>query len=162
MMKAVYPGSFDPITNGHLDIIERAAGLCDELEVSVAVNIEKTPLFSVPERVDMLREVCAPYKNVKIDHFHGLLVDYVEGIGAQAIVRGLRAVSDFDFEFQMALMNKRLKPAVETVFLPAASDNMFISSSLLKELSKFDAPIKDLVPPSVEERLKAKLRKDNR
>ena len=158
-MKAVYPGSFDPITNGHLDIIERAAGLCDELVVSVAVNIEKTPLFSVPERVDMLREVCAPYKNVRIDYFHGLLVDYAEGLGAQAIVRGLRAVSDFDFEFQMALMNKRLKPCVETIFLPAASDNMFIRSSLLKELAKFDAPIKDLVPPSVEERLKAKLKK---
>ena len=156
-MKAVYPGSFDPITNGHLDIIERAASVFDELVVAVAVNLAKTPLFSVSDRVCMLREVCKPFPNVTVDHFHGLLVDYVDGLDAKVIVRGLRAMSDFEVEFQMALMNKRLKPNVETMFMTTSAQNMYISSSLLKELASFNASLGGLVPPVVERELKQKI-----
>ena len=156
-MKAIYPGSFDPITSGHMDIIERASSVFDELVVAVAINLGKAPLFSVSERVHLLKEACRHLQNVTIDHFHGLLVDYVESQDAKVVVRGLRAVSDFEFEFQMALMNKRLNGNVETLFMMTSAQNLFLSSSLVKELAVLGAPVSGLVPAVVEEHLKVKL-----
>lgn len=156
-MKAIYPGSFDPITSGHLDIIERASSVFDEVIVAVAINLEKKPLFSTSERLQFLREACGHLDNVQVDYFHGLLVNYVESQGAKAVIKGLRAVSDFEFEFQMALMNKRLKESVETLFMMTSAENLYLSSSLVKELAEFGAPISGLVPKCVEERLLEKL-----
>lgn len=159
-MKAIYPGSFDPVTNGHLDIIERAAAIFDELVVAVAVNREKTPTFTVEERVEMLREACAHLANVRVDHFRGMLVDYVVRQGAAVVVRSLRAVSDFEYEFQMALMNKRLNDRVETVFLTTSAEHLFLSSSLVREMAELGAPLTGLAPPGVEDRFRRK-HKDN-
>jgi len=155
-MKAIYPGSFDPVTNGHLDIIERAAAIFDELVVAVAVNREKTPTFTVEERVEMLREACAHLANVRVDHFRGMLVDYVVRQGAAVVVRSLRAVSDFEYEFQMALMNKRLNDRVETVFLTTSAEHLFLSSSLVREMAELGAPLTGLAPPGVEDRFRRK------
>lgn len=157
-MKAIYPGSFDPVTNGHLDIIERAARIFDELVVAVAANREKSPMFSMDERVQMLREACAHIDNVRVDYFRGMLVDYVVRQGAAVVVRSLRAVSDFEYEFQMALMNKRLNDSVETVFLTTSSEHLFLSSSLIKEVAELGAPLSGLAPPCVEDRLRQKLK----
>ena len=156
-MKAIYPGSFDPVTSGHLDIAERAAIVFDEVVVAVAVNMEKQPLFSVEERVQLLREACGHLDNVQVDCFEGLTVDYAERQGAKVVIRSLRAVSDFESELQMALMNKRLNDRVETLFMMTSAEYSFLSSSLVRQLAEFGAPLAGLVPGCVEERLLAKL-----
>ncbi|HLN78292.1 MAG TPA: pantetheine-phosphate adenylyltransferase [Nocardioidaceae bacterium] len=156
MRRAVCPGSFDPVTNGHIDIVSRASGLFDEVTVAVLINKSKKSLFSVEERIDMLTEVCAPFGNVKIDAFHGLLVDFCQERGIHAIVKGLRAVSDFDYELQMAQMNSSLAP-VETVFVPTSPEYSFLASSLVKEVATFGGDVSPLVPPLVLERLTARL-----
>ena len=153
---AVYPGTFDPLTNGHVDIITRGARLFDRIIVAVLVNAEKAPLFSVAERVDIARSVFKSLKNVEVDTFDGLLVDYVERRGAQVIVRGLRAVSDFEYEFQMALMNRRLDGRIETVFMMPAEQYSYISSRLIKEVFSLGGRVNGLVPDVVEERLQDK------
>lgn len=153
---AVYPGTFDPLTNGHVDIIERGSHLFDEIVVAVLVNAEKTPLFSVDERVAIIRDVFAHRANVQVDTFDGLLVDYARRKHATAIVRGLRAVSDFEYEFQMALMNRRLEPEIETVFMMPAEQYTYISSRLIKEVFMLGGQVGGLVPPLVEDRLRAK------
>ncbi|MCX7845819.1 MAG: pantetheine-phosphate adenylyltransferase [Dictyoglomaceae bacterium] len=151
--RAVYPGSFDPVTNGHLDIIKRVANICDELIVAVAQNIAKIPLFTLEERLEMLRESLKDIDNVYIDHFDGLLVDYLKKVEAKIIVRGLRAVSDFEYEFQQALANKKLYPECETIFLVTDSRYAYLSSSMVKEIAKFGGCIKDLVPDIVAKKL---------
>ena len=153
---AVYPGSFDPLTNGHVDIISRGARMFDRIIVAVLVNAEKTPLFSIEERVEITRAVFQHEAKVEVDTFDGLLVDYVERRHAQVIVRGLRAVSDFEFEFQMALMNQRLKPQIETVFMMPAEQYTYISSRLIKEVFSLGGRVHGLVPELVEERLRGK------
>lgn len=154
---AVYPGSFDPLTNGHVDIIERGARLFDRIVVAVLVNVEKRPFFSVDERVAMIREVFGGHANVEVDTFDGLLVDYARRRGASAIVRGLRAVSDFEYEFQMALMNRRLEPGIETVFMMPAEQYTYISSRLIKEVFLLEGCVDGLVPLPVERHLREKL-----
>src|SRR5919202_4412522 len=154
---AVYPGSFDPLTNGHVDIILRGARLFDRIVVAILLNAEKAPLFTMEERVDIARKDFAEQPNVEVDTFNGLLVDYVERRKAQVIVRGLRAVSDFEYEFQMALMNQRLKPAIETVFMMPAEQYTYISSRLIKEVFSLGGRVHGLVPDMVEERLRTKL-----
>ncbi len=151
---AIYPGSFDPITNGHLDVIERGSRLFDRLIVSILGNDEKEPLFSVEERMEMLREVLARYSNVEVDHFEGLLVDYAAARGATVLLRGIRAISDYEKELQMALMNRRLRPEIETLFLMAGEAYSFISSRLVKEVIGLGGNIAGLVPPAVEARLR--------
>jgi pantetheine-phosphate adenylyltransferase len=155
---AVYPGSFDPLTNGHVDIITRGARLFDRIIVAIAANAEKSPLFSMAERMDIAREVFAGLANVEVDTFSGLLVDYAERRGAGAIVRGLRAVSDFEYEFQMALMNRRLNAKIETVFMMPAEQYSYISSRLIKEVFALGGRVHGLVPDLVEERLRQKVR----
>jgi pantetheine-phosphate adenylyltransferase len=154
---AVYPGSFDPLTNGHVDIISRGARLFDRIIVAILVNAEKSPLFTVDERVDITRTVFRDHPNVEVDTFDGLLVDYVAKRGAQVIVRGLRAVSDFEFEFQMALMNQRLNAKIETVFMMPAEQYTYISSRLIKEVFALGGRVHGLVPDMVEARLRGKL-----
>ena len=154
---AVYPGSFDPLTNGHVDIILRGARLFDRIVVAILVNAEKSPLFSMEERVDIARSVFKDHPNVEVDTFDGLLVDYVERRQAQVIVRGLRAVSDFEFEFQMALMNQRLNSRIETVFMMPAEQYTYISSRLIKEVFKLGGRVNGLVPELVEQRLREKV-----
>ncbi len=154
---AVYPGSFDPPTNGHVDIISRGARLFDRIIVAILVNAEKSPLFTMEERVEILREVFRDQPNVEVDTFDGLLVEYVERRHAQVIVRGLRAVSDFEFEFQMALMNRRLTPRIETVFMMPAEQYTYISSRLIKEVFALGGRVQGLVPDLVEQRLRAKV-----
>ena len=153
---AVYPGSFDPLTNGHVDIILRGARLFDRIIVAILVNAEKLPLFSIDERIEIARAVFTDHANVEVDTFDGLLVDYIERRRAQVIVRGLRAVSDFEFEFQMALMNRRLNPQFETVFMMPAEQYTYISSRLIKEVFALGGRVHGLVPDMVEERLRAK------
>jgi len=153
---AVYPGSFDPLTNGHVDIISRGARLFDRIIVAILVNAEKSPLFTMDERVDITRSVFKAHNNVEVDTFDGLLVDYVERRDAQVIVRGLRAVSDFEFEFQMALMNRRLRPKIETVFMMPAEQYTYISSRLIKEVFSLGGRVEGLVPDLVEQRLRGK------
>ncbi|MCC6442983.1 MAG: pantetheine-phosphate adenylyltransferase [Armatimonadetes bacterium] len=157
MRKAIYPGSFDPVTYGHIDIIERARRTFDHLIVSVAVNPHKTPLFTLAERMEMLQEVCCGMDNVTVDSFTGLLVRYAEQKDAQVIIRGLRAVSDFEYEFQMALMNRTIDPAIETVFMMTNSDYSFLSSSIVQEVARLGGPIQGLVTPTIERRLREKL-----
>ena len=153
---AVYPGSFDPLTNGHVDIILRGARLFDRIVVAILVNAEKAPLFSMDERVEITRAVFGEHANVEVDTFDGLLVDYVERRKAQVIVRGLRAVSDFEFEFQMALMNQRLNPKIDTVFMMPAEQYTYISSRLIKEVFSLGGRVHGLVPELVEARLREK------
>jgi len=154
---AVYPGSFDPLTNGHVDIISRGARLFDRIIVAILVNREKAPLFSMEERVEITRAVFREHPNVEVDTFDGLLVDYVERRHAQVIVRGLRAVSDFELEFQMALMNQRLNAAIQTVFMMPAEQYTYISSRLIKEVFSLGGRVHGLVPDMVEARLRDKL-----
>jgi len=154
---AIYPGSFDPITNGHLDLIQRGSRLFDKLIVSVLRNDTKAPLFTVEERTEMLREVVGVYPNVEIDSFYGLLVDHAAAHSATVLLRGIRAISDYEFELQMALMNRRLSPGVETIFLMANEAYSFISSRLVKEVFGLGGDITGLVPPSVEARLRLRL-----
>jgi pantetheine-phosphate adenylyltransferase len=153
---AIYPGSFDPITYGHIDLITRAVGLFDELIVAIAHNIRKVSLFSIQERMQMIRELTAAHTTVSVDSFDGLLVDYVRKRNACCVVRGLRAFSDFEFEFQMALTNRKLNDDFETIFLMTHENYSFISSSLVKELIEFGGDIKAFVPDVVERRLKEK------
>ena len=154
---AVYPGSFDPLTNGHVDIITRGARLFERIIVAILVNAEKSPLFTIEERVDVARTVFRHLPNVEVDTFNGLLVDYVAGRQAQVIVRGLRAVSDFEIEFQMALMNQRLNGKIETVFMMPAEQYTYISSRLIKEVFSLGGAVRGLVPDVVEQRLREKL-----
>ena len=151
---AIYPGSFDPITNGHLDLVKRSSRLAGQLIVAILRNEKKQPLFSVEERMEMLRESVQDYPNVEVDFFHGLLVDYAKRRGARAIIRGMRAVSDYEYEWQMGAMNRRLQPDIETIFLMAGEAHAFVSSQLVKEVFRLGGNISDLVPPVVERRLK--------
>ena len=155
---AVYPGSFDPITKGHEDLIHRSLGFVDRIVVAVAVNVAKQPLFSFDERVALIRE-CVPDKRVEVQSFDGLLVEFAKKIGATVIVRGLRAVSDFEYEFQMALMNRNLGPHIETVFLVPAFDLTYLSSSLVREVARFGGDVSALVHPAVQKALKRKFAK---
>ncbi len=149
MRAAVYPGSFDPITNGHLDVIKRSAGLFDLLIVAVAKNYSKKPAFSVEERIDMIKKVTHDIPNVVVDHFEGLLVEYAASKNAGVIIKGLRAVSDFEYEFQMALMNKKLKPDIETLFIMTDHKYSYLSSSMVKEVASLGGSIEGLVPDEI-------------
>jgi pantetheine-phosphate adenylyltransferase len=153
---AIYPGSFDPLTNGHVDIIQRGSRIFDRIVVAVLVNLEKAPLFSVSERVSIARDVFQQWPNVEVDTFDGLLVDYARGREASVIVRGLRAVSDFEYEMQMALMNRRLNDDVETVFMMPAEPYTYVSSRLVKEVVALGGTVHGLVPDLVEQRLREK------
>ncbi|HEV8043014.1 MAG TPA: pantetheine-phosphate adenylyltransferase [Bryobacteraceae bacterium] len=158
---ALYPGSFDPITNGHLDLIQRGSALFDKLFVAILRNDEKQALFSVDERIEMLSEVVEGYPNVEVGSFDGLLVEYAAQCGASVIIRGIRAVSDYEYELQMALMNRRLRPDIETVFLMASEAHSFLSSKLVKEVIRLGGKITGLVPPSIEVKLRKRLLGDN-
>lgn len=151
---AIYPGTFDPITKGHIDIVSRCLGIFDRVIVAVAVNPQKEPLFSVERRLDFARESLKEMPGVELDSFDGLLVDYVNEKGGAAIVRGLRAISDFEFELQMALMNRRLDPGVETVFMMPSQDFSFLTSSMVKEVASYGGAVRGLVHEVVEEALK--------
>ena len=152
---AICPGSFDPLTVGHVDLVERAAALFDRVVVAILVNSDKSPLFTQAERVAIVREVFAPVKNVDVEAFDGLLVEYADRRGAVAIVRGLRSATDTDYELSMSLMNRHLKPSVDTVFLPTAASVAHVSSRLVKEVWRLGGEVRGLVPPAVEARLRA-------
>lgn len=154
MSKAIYPGSFDPVTYGHLDILERAAAVFSEVNVAVVMNPNKNPIFTLDERVEMLAACSKHLPNVKITQFEGLLVKYAQNEGAQVIIKGLRAISDFEYEFQMALMNKKQNPNIETLFMMTNNRYSYLSSSLVKEVLRLGGCVKDLVPPLVEERMR--------
>ena len=154
---AIYPGSFDPPTNGHLDLIERGSKIFDELIVAVLRNAEKSPLFSLPERLRMLEAMTADFSNVRVDSFDGLTMDYAVKVKAGAVLRGIRAISDYEYELQMALMNRKLQPDVETVFMMPAEQYSYLSSRLVREIAQLGGSVKDLVPELVEQRLKEKL-----
>jgi len=156
-ISALYPGSFDPPTNGHLDLIERGAKIFDELVVGILRNSEKVPMFSLPERLEMLKVLTAHLKNVRIEAFHGLMVEYAKSIDATCVLRGIRAVSDYEYELQMALMNRKLEPTLETVFMMPAEQYSYLSSRLVREIAQLGGSIKDLVPEMVEQRIKDKL-----
>ncbi len=158
IIRAVYPGSFDPVTNGHIDLIQRSAALFDHVIVAILKNTSKIPLFSVEERIEMLRSSIGNLDNVCVEAFEGLLVDFVQKVGASVIVRGIRAVSDYEYELQMALMNRRLCNKVETVFMLPAEAYSFLSSKLVKEIAELGGDINGLVPPDVERRVRAKFR----
>jgi pantetheine-phosphate adenylyltransferase len=153
---AVYPGSFDPVTYGHLDIIDRALKVFDGVIVAVARNSEKNALFTVPERLDLLSQILEDRPQAKVDTFDGLLVDYVRQCGASVIIRGLRAVSDFEFEFQLAQMNRTITREVETLFMMTSVPYSYLSSSIVKEVSSLNGPVEKLVPPLVKTALEAK------
>ena len=161
MRRAIYPGSFDPVTNGHLDIIERGCKLFDEIIISILVNPEKQPFFTVDERRDMLNEVVQDISRgnctVRVDSFTGLLVNYAVAQQADVIVRGIRAISDYEYELQMALMNRRLEPDIETVFMMPAETYSYVSSRLVKEVFQLGGAVTGLVPPLIETRMKEKL-----
>ena len=160
-MVALYPGSFDPITNGHQDLIQRGSALFDKLFVAILRNDEKQALFSVDERIEMLTEVVQVFPNVEVGSFDGLLVEYAAHCGASVIIRGIRAVSDYEYELQMALMNRRLRPDIETVFLMASEAHSFLSSKLVKEVIRLGGKVTGLVPPSIEVKLRKRLLGDN-
>jgi pantetheine-phosphate adenylyltransferase len=154
---AIYPGSFDPVTNGHLDLISRGARIFGRLIIAVLRNAEKSPLFSLDERVEMLREATTTWReNVEVDVFDGLLMDYARRRKALVIVRGIRAISDYEYELQMALMNRKLEPGIETMFMMPAEAYSYLSSRLVREIAQLGGAVKDLVPAAVEERLRAK------
>jgi pantetheine-phosphate adenylyltransferase len=157
MKLAVYPGTFDPVTNGHLDLVQRGLMIFDELIIAVAPNPKKQPLFSLDERLALIRESVAGYSNVRVEAFGGLLVDYVKEKGGVAIIRGLRAISDFEYEMQMALMNRRLAMDVETVFMMPSEEFSYLTSTIVKEVVSFGGPISGLVPGIVEEALNKKI-----
>ena len=153
---AVYPGTFDPVTNGHLDVIERAATLFDEVVVCIAINSAKTPLFTKEERSELLQESVSNFSNVQIDTFEGLLVKYAEEKNASVIIRGLRAVSDFEYEFQLSLTNRKLSPSINTIFVMPNEKYTYLNSSLIRELASYNADIQDFVPPHVHDALRLK------
>jgi len=163
MRRAIYPGSFDPVTNGHLDIIERGCKLFDEIIIAILINPEKQPFFTIEERQQMLAEVLQKINRgtcgVRVDAFEGLLVQYAIAQKADAIVRGIRAISDYEYELQMALMNRRLEPSIETVFMMPAETYTYVSSRLVKEVFQLGGKLTGLVPPLVQERMKEKVRK---
>ena len=154
---AIYPGSFDPPTNGHLDLIQRGSKIFEELVVAILRNSEKSPMFSVAERLEMLRALTADLKNVRIDTFNGLMVEYAKSIDAICILRGIRAISDYEYELQMALMNRKLEPTLETVFMMPADKYSYVSSRLVREVAQAGGPVKGLVPDVVEQKLREKL-----
>ncbi|MBZ5522662.1 MAG: pantetheine-phosphate adenylyltransferase [Acidobacteriia bacterium] len=156
LVRAIYPGSFDPLTNGHLDLIERGSQIFDELIVAVLRNAEKDPLFTVSERVQMLEEMLKRYPNVKVDSFDGLLVDYAIARNAKAVLRGIRAISDYEYELQMAWMNRKLQPQIETVFMMPAEAYSYLSSRLVKEIFRLGGSVRELVPELVEQKLREK------
>lgn len=158
MKLAIYPGTFDPITNGHLDLVRRGIRIFDEIIIAVAPNPKKQPLFTIEERLRMIKESVLDLYNVRVEAFNGLLVDYVNSKGAVAIIRGLRAVSDFEYELQIALMNRRLNPEVETVFMMPSEEYSFLTSSLVKEVSSFGGSVKGLVPDVVEKALQERFK----
>jgi len=154
---AVYPGSFDPPTNGHLDLIERGSKMFEQLVVAVLRNSEKTPMFSLTERLEMLRQLTADWENVRIDTFDGLMVEYAKSIDAMCVLRGIRAISDYEYELQMALMNRKLAPNVETVFMMPAEAYSYLSSRLVREIAQLGGSISGLVPELVQRRLQEKI-----
>jgi pantetheine-phosphate adenylyltransferase len=154
---AIYPGSFDPPTNGHLDLIERGAKIFEELVVAILRNTEKSPMFSVAERLEMLRELTAHLGNVRVEMFDGLMVEYAKSLEANCILRGIRAISDYEYELQMALMNRKLEPTLETVFMMPADKYSYISSRLVREVAQAGGPVKGLVPALVDEKLREKI-----
>src|SRR5687768_2465838 len=159
MKIAIYPGSFDPLTYGHIDVVERSARLFDRVIMAIITNPQKTPLFTADERRTIIQEIVSPkFPNIEIDVFHGLLVDYARRKQAQVIVRGIRAVTDYEYEFQMALMNRRLEPRIETVFMMPAESYSYLSSHLVKEIAGLGGSVTGLVPPAVEARLKEKFK----
>jgi pantetheine-phosphate adenylyltransferase len=157
-VKALYPGTFDPPTNGHVDLIQRGSKLFDHLTVAILVNPVKNPLFTVEERVEMLEEVTGPLGNVSVATFDGLMVEFARSEGAMAVLRGIRAISDYEHEFQMALMNRRLAPEIETVFLQPAGRYSFVSSRMVKEVFSFGGDISGLVPTNVVKKLRARIK----
>lgn len=159
MRVAVYPGSFDPVTKGHFDIIERASRLFDKLIVVVLINPEKRPVFSAAERVRFIEEITAGVENVEVDSFDGLLADYVTRRGATAVIKGLRAMSDFEYEFQMALINKQLNPAMETLFLITGNEYMYLSSSIVRQLASFGGDVSRFIPAEIRDEIVERLRK---
>jgi pantetheine-phosphate adenylyltransferase len=156
MRRAIYPGSFDPVTNGHMDVIERARKLFDEVIVAVAHNDEKQPLFSLDERLDLLRQTVGEIANIRIAEFNGLLVEFARSENARAVIRGLRAVSDFEFEFQMALMNRKLDAAAETIFLMPKEEYTYLSSRIVKEIARLGGDVSSFVPTCVAKALTTK------
>jgi pantetheine-phosphate adenylyltransferase len=156
MKRAIYPGSFDPITNGHLDVIDRASKLFDEVVVAVAHNDEKQPLFSLEERLDLLNETVGKMNNIRVAQFDGLLVEFAAAQHASAVIRGLRAVSDFEFEFQMALMNRKLESSVETIFLMPKEEYTYLSSRLVKEIARLGGDVSKFVPQLIARALRNK------
>jgi len=156
---AIFPGSFDPITNGHIDIIERCNHLFDKIIIAIAFNPEKRGLFTLNERLEMIRTIYGDHDNIIIDSFEGLLMDYAKKVGANIIIRGLRAISDFEYEFQMALMNRRLDDKIETIFMMPHETYSYVSSRLIKEVFQLGGSIQGLVPPIVEKKLREKFRK---
>ena len=159
-LTAIYPGSFDPLTNGHLDLIARGARLVDHLIVAILQNTQKQPLFTVPERMDMIREAVAETPNVEVDSFGGLLVDYAEKRNVHAILRGIRAISDYETEMQMALLNRRMRPETETLFLLAGEEHSFISSRMIREILSLGGDVSRFVPASVVARVQAKFSRE--
>ena len=157
LVRAIYPGSFDPLTNGHLDLIERGSKIFEELVVAILRNSEKDPLFTLEERRDMLEQMVRKYGNVRVDTFDGLLVDYAMRQNAKAVLRGIRAISDYEFELQMALMNRKLQPQLETVFMMPAEAYSYLSSRLVKEVFRLGGSVRGLVPELVEQRLTEKV-----
>jgi len=153
----IYPGSFDPVTNGHLDLIHRGAKIFDELVVAILRNPEKNPLFTVPERREMLQEMTRELPNVRVDEFQGLMVDYARSQGAAAVLRGIRAISDYEYEFQMALMNRKLDPTLETMFMMPAEKYSYLSSRLVREVARLGGSVEGLVPDLVAQRLASKV-----
>lgn len=161
MKTALYPGSFDPVTNGHLDIIERSSKMFDKVVVAIGENINKSCLFSLEERKDMLTQAVNHLNNVEVQSFKGLAIDFAKEINSNIIIRGLRAVSDFDYEFQMALTNRKINPEIETIFIMTQEKFIFLSASNVKELASYNADVKDLVPELVQTKLKEKFKGSN-
>jgi pantetheine-phosphate adenylyltransferase len=159
MRTAVYAGSFDPITRGHEDLIKRSLAFCDRIVVAVATNVSKQPLFTTDERVAFIRAAVGDDPRIDVRQFHGLLVDFARTVGANLIIRGLRAVADFEYEFQMALMNRHLAPGLETVFMVPSLDTTYISSSLVREVAKFNGDVSGLVHPVIADALRARLQR---